>query len=61
MTKAGAIAKAKRYAERMNDMTVITNGITFEVIHTDYLEEYEEEGWKKVASYKYEFAKVVKY
>ncbi|MEE3334030.1 MAG: hypothetical protein VZR54_07120 [Ruminococcus sp.] len=53
MTKAGAIAKAKRYAKKMNDMTVIFNGIYYEVIHTDYLEEYEEDGWKKIASYRY--------
>ncbi len=61
MTKAGAIAKAKRYTARMENMTVISNGITFEVIHTEYLEEYEEDGWEKVASYKYENCEVVKY
>lgn len=61
MTKTAAIAKAKRFAEKMNDMTVVTDGITFEVIHTDYIDEYTEDGWKKVASYKYENANVVKY
>lgn len=60
MTKAGATAKAKRYTERMEAMTVITDGITYEVIHTEYLEEYLEDGWQKVASYKYEAGKAVK-
>ena len=61
MTKAGATAKAKRYAEKMNDMTVVFNGFDYEVIHTDYIEEYEEDGWTKVASYRYGNAKVERY
>ena len=60
MTKAGATAKAKRYAERMENMTVITDGISYEVIHSEYLEEYIEDGWQKVVSYEYDMGKVVK-
>lgn len=60
MTKAGAISKAKRYTEKMENMSVVTDGYTYEVIHTEYLDEYVEDGWYKVASFKYEGSKVVK-
>lgn len=60
MTKASAMAKARRYAANLNDVTVITNGLNYEVIHTEYLDEYIEDGWAKVASYKYDF-KVTRY
>lgn len=61
MTKSGATSKAKRYTGRLQNSSVITNGISYECVHTDYLNEYIEEGWSLVASYEYnEKCEVVK-
>lgn len=60
MTKNGAIAKAKKYADKMQVVSVVEFNGNYEVIHYDYLEEFLEDGYKLVASYKYDY-KVVKF
>lgn len=60
MTRSGAIAKAKKYAERIENMSVVRRGDDYEVTHTDYLQEWLDDGWEEVASYKYENTQVVK-
>lgn len=53
MTKAGAIAKAKRYAARINDMIVIERNGVYEAVHADYKDEFIEDGYKVVKEFKY--------
>lgn len=53
MTRNGAIAKAKRYASKMEDMIVIEKGGVYEAAHADYKEEYIEDGYTIVKEIKY--------
>lgn len=60
MTKNGAIAKAKRYAERLQNTSVIEKNGEYDVTHTDYVEEWIEDGWNVVCNYKYDY-ELIKY
>lgn len=58
MTKNGAIAKAKRETTKMNNITVIAKNNNYDVIHTEYLDEFIEDGYTKVFSFIYDYGVV---
>lgn len=60
MTKNGAIAKAKKLADKLQIVSVVELNGNYEVIHYDYLEEFIEGGYTLIANYKYDY-KVVKF
>lgn len=62
MTRAGAVAKAKRFAKRMENMIVVERSGEYDVAHADYKDEYIEDGYTIVCGYKYDDnCKVVRY
>ena len=55
MSKSGAIAKAKKHARSLQDTSVVMKGDDYEVINSELLDEFLEDGWTKVASYTYDY------
>lgn len=60
MTKSGATKKARKYAERLQETSVIEKNGEYDVIHTEYAEEYIQDGWNVVCNYKYDY-ELIKY